>query len=298
MSDAGYKAFLELGFTERKNGNFISFQEEHIELDICSYSFIRGVDVRGKIETDLRGGNISFVLSKLPSLMFLDWCTTPNKYYSGYIHIKDLYGEPKERVFFEDATCVNMKITYMNEGTSYVMIQGLLQAELIQLPGSRALYNNWCNKNDRNSSRVGVKEAKSVLGDRILLNTDVSLSAGMLLGNTLYPLQSFEMEFTQEIDHKGEPQSSVLGGVATVALYSLPDESLNQWLRSNDERDGRFLFGDEQVGYPLSMNFKKACCSGYFVEVRNFTDDNITARLNIVPKSIDFGNGVSFKVSY
>lgn len=64
MSDTGYKAFLELGFTERKNGNFISFQEEHIELDICSYSFIRGVDERGKIETGLRGGNISFVMSK------------------------------------------------------------------------------------------------------------------------------------------------------------------------------------------------------------------------------------------
>ena len=298
MSDVGYKVFLELGFTDRQSGNFISFQEDHIELDACSYSLIRGVDERGKVQTDLRGGNISFVLSGLPSLTLWAWCINPDKHYSGYIHIKDLNGEPKERVFFEDAACVNMKISYINDGTSYVMVQGLLQAVLIQLPGTKALYNYWNNESVRDSSRVETKGTRGTLINRISLNPDVSLSVNMLLGKNIYPLRSFEIEFSQEIDHKGEPQSSVLGGIASIALYSLPDETLNRWLRSGDEQDGRFLFGDELVGYPLTMDFKNACCSGYFVEIQTFSEDNITAKLNVISKSIDFGNGVQFKVPY
>lgn len=298
MSEVGYRTFLELGFTERQNGNFVSFGDPPIELDACSYSLIRSVDARGKIQTDLRGGNISFVFSGLPSLAFLDWCTGSNKYYSGYIHIRDLNGEPKERIFFEDAACVNMKMSYMDDGTSYVTVEGLLQAVLIQLHGARALYNNWNNEGFRDSSRIETGDAKQNLIDRIVLNPDVSLNASMILGTTAYPLRSFEMEFSQEVDHKGEPQSEVSGGMAGISLYSLPDEDLNRWLRSGEGRHGRFLFGNDLAGYPLTMDFKNACCLGYFVEIQNYSEDSIAARLNIISQSIDFGSGIRFRAPY
>lgn len=298
MSDIGYRTFLELGFTDQKKGNFVSFGDALIELDVCGYSFIRSIDERGKIQTDLRGGNISFAFSGLPSLAFLDWCTNSNKYYSGYIHIKDLHGEPKERIFFEDAACVNMKISYINDGTSYVMVQGLLQAVLIQLQGAKPLYNYWNNENMRNSSRISTKDAKQALINRIVLNPDVSLNVSMILGKDVYPLRSFEIEFNQDVDYKGEPQSEVSGGIASVALYSLPDENLNKWLRNGEGENVRFLFGDDLVGYPLSMDFKNACCLGYFVEVQNYSEDSINAKLNIIPQSIDFGNGIQFKAPY
>lgn len=298
MSDIGYRAFLELGFIERKNGKFVSFGGDLIELDVCSYSLIRSIDERGKIQTNLRGGNISFVFSGLPSLTFLDWCTNPNKYYSGCIHIKALNDEPKERIFFEDAACVNMKISYINDGTSYVMVQGLLQAVSIQLQGARALYNNWNNESVRDSSPVETKNAKQSLINRIALNPNVSLNVSMILGNTVYPLRSFEIEFNQEVDYKGEPQSNVSGGIASIALYSLPDENLNRWLRSGEGQNGRFLFGDDLVGYPLTMDLKNACCLGYFVEIQNCSEDSIIAKLNVIPESIDFGMGIQFKVPY
>lgn len=178
-----------------------------------------------------------------------------------------------------------------------MLVEGVLQAETIQLEGARVLYNGWNNEKERNSSRISINQVNEQITD-VLLNSEASISVSMLIGATTYPLQHFEIEFIQEIDHKGEPQSSVKGGIATVGLYTLPDVQLNGWIRNNTELSGRFLFGDKLMGYPLSIEFKQAGCLGCFVEINNQDANSVTARLSIVPKQLDFGNDIRFKVPY
>lgn len=58
MKQVGYKPFLELGYSDPKSGNFISFKEPYIELESVSYALMRSIDARGKIASDLHGGNL------------------------------------------------------------------------------------------------------------------------------------------------------------------------------------------------------------------------------------------------
>ena len=315
MADIGYRAHLDLGYTN-SDGNFTSFNESLIELSSCTYALIRGADERGKPQTDLIGGNITFTVSKLPSLTFIDWGTSPNKCYSGKIKILDLKDQTKESLSFENAVCVNFKMTYIHSGVSYTTVQITLQSEVIELQGARPLDNHWLNEKDRNSSRVeteadikneeseegkdekGKKEAKARAAINALLNSDASISAFMELGSMNYKLQGFEIEFTQLIDHKGQPQTAVMGGVATIEIDDTPCEGLNIWTRNNNALDGVFKFGDPQVGYPLSMRFKGATCIGYIVNLQTYSESSATSRLNIATKEINFDKGVRFKVPY
>lgn len=300
MSEAGYRSFLELGYTDKKDGKFISFNEKEIELDVCSNSFIREIDERGKIQSDLRGGNISFVISRLPPEILLEWVVNSNKYFSGYIHIRDTHGNPKDRVFFENAAFINIKLTYVNEGSAYFSVQGLLQAETMQLPGAKMLMNHWTKIDLRDSTHISKAKEKAQEQIGNILNREASIGASMLLKESgiTYELQSFQMEFGQNVDHKGEPMSSVRGGIATVGFYSLPDHQINKWLMGREEIDLRILFGDKLVGYELAIELKKSRCIGYFTEINTYSEENVTARINIAPLSVSFGDNCTFKVPY
>lgn len=289
MNDAGYKSKIELGKLDPE-GNFVSFKDPWIEMDVCSYSLFRSMDIFGKIQTDLKGGNISFILSRIPPQTILGWAISENKFFSGIIHIEDLHDQPRDRIQFEDAACINLKLNYIQEGGSYFTSEVTLQSENIRLPGTSWIMNYWNNAELRNRNRI---EGRQEIIER--LNSEISIKGFLFMNNQKYELQSFEMEFSQEIDHKGEPQSRVFGGVANISLYMLPTPEINRWLKNNMAFDGRFVFGDDLVGYELSIDLKQARCIGYHVSIDTFSGEGVTARLCLVAESLSFGNNIVYK---
>lgn len=286
MAEYGYRAKLEL-LQMNSNGDCSSFGEPLIELDMCSFSMACNVGPQGKIATDIRGGNISFMISRIPNNLFLSWAMESNRYLSGILHIVDFNDNPITKIMFETAACINLKITYMNEGTGYMVMEGILQAENLQLPGCDWLMNRWNNVESlslgstwASDYRRGQKEWQHEP------NPNASLTASMVLGKYTYELQSFEMEFGQEVDHKGEPQSEVHGGFLKIGLYHLPDEQFNCWLMKRENLDGKILFGDEMIGYELNIGFKQARCAAYQVNIGYQAEKDAIANLAIVPDTL------------
>lgn len=260
------KPFLQLGHVSNE-GEYTPLAMPEMELDVCNYVFTRGVDNQGKIGTDLKGGNISFVSTKMPTIGLLEWGTSSQKYFSGYINFRGEDNKAVRRLYFENAACVNFKISYEYEGQGYFMIQANLQAEILVLEGAKPYRNSWKNHlyMDKIYNRVSeMTQAASDLA-KVFQNREVAISASMTLNDANYELRSFEMEFMQEVDSTfGEPKTSSRGGFALVSLFQLPDENINSWLVSPDRAKGEFRFGHEQFGYPLKIGFADAQCAGCF----------------------------------
>lgn len=295
MQSSEIKAFLQLG-QMTDNGEFQPYGMKETELDVCSFAFIRGMNGLGKIGTDLRGGNISFVSTKIPSAGILEWGVKSSKYYSGCISFRDAVGKSQSRLFFQNAACVNLKISYENEGVGYLMAQGALQAEILTLDGTSPYENRWKNHADMDTSYNASSDAVNAAADffGVVLNSEASLGAKMTLGGREYELRSFEMEFAQELEPvNGEPQTSVRGGLASISLFEMPTEHLNKWLTGADGVDGMFRFGDERFGYPLKISFTEARCAGFFAQCMNNSSQNVITRLNIAPRTLSL-NGIDY----
>jgi len=297
MASSEIKTFLQLGSMSDK-GEFVPFGINEIELEVCSYAFIRELDGLTKIGTDLRGGNISFVSTKIPAAGILEWGVKANKYYSGCIHFRDASGKAESRLYFENAACVSLKIVYENEGQSYMMVQGALQAEILTLDGAgRRFRNIWTNHPYMDTSYNASSEATAAAADfmGVILNPEASLTAEMTLNGKDYELRSFEMEFSQEFSSRnGEPQSTVRGGIASISLFQLPDGNINNWLVGSDEASGEFRFGAKTFGYPLKITFSRARCAGLFAQCMNNSTQNKITRMNIAAMTMSL-NGVPYK---
>jgi hypothetical protein len=132
------RAYLEIGVVNDFESSF-TLNLNGIELDAWSYALFRNVDERGKLSNDLRGGNISFFVTGIPKILFLDWMLTSNKYLSGRIVLKNVNNEFQDDIKFYNAACINLKIKYMNEGSAYMSVEGTLHAEKLFLAKERYL---------------------------------------------------------------------------------------------------------------------------------------------------------------
>lgn len=111
-------------------------------------------------------------------------------------------------------------------------------------------------------------------------------------------LRSFEMEFTRSVNYNGQPQHEVKGGIATLSLYCYPSREINQWIRNTDRKGGYFRFGSKDNACNLRIKYTEAICIGSYIGTDNFSQDHITTRINLLPKTLDFENGITFEVPY
>ncbi|NDV67911.1 type VI secretion system tube protein TssD [Dysgonomonas sp. 25] len=97
---------------------------------------------------------------------------------------------------------------------------------------------------------------------------DQSIEAYLYLGETAikYELYSFETDFEQEIDHKGQPQREVKGGLLSLVLQQASDELINRWMFQRDIfLDGyiSFSLSSFSANDPMRIIFKEARCILY-----------------------------------
>ena len=302
MAEYGYKAFLELGSLNEQQ-EYYSITSIPLELDAWSYTFIRNIDNRGKIETGLKGGNITFFISGIPRIMFWEWAMETCKYLSGYIIVKNTENDTIRRLYFQDAGCISMKVRYINEGKSYMSVEIVLQAEKLYFEcASKPLDNRWPEDalyKSKTLSASSIKDLEDIIklfSGRSAVTGIVPLDGIFEMEGHSYEMATFEISFLQDT-YKGRPNAEVKGGIATVGLFQLPDEFMNNWMINVDRKSGIFRFGSEEEGYGLKINYTEALCMGCHSGTDNYSDTNCVFRFNLLPQTLEIKD-ITFNTPY
>jgi len=109
-----------------------------------------------------------------------------------------------------------------------------------------------------------------------------------------YIVEEFDLEFKQDVNIKGKPDSLPYGGQITVTISDIPDESVNAWMmNSYQKQEGEFRFfmneGLIREGALLQIQFKDAYCVDY-QKVLNPSGAGVLTTLVISPYYLRMGN--------
>lgn len=109
-----------------------------------------------------------------------------------------------------------------------------------------------------------------------------------------YILEEFDLDFKQDVDHKGNPDSSVYGGTITLTISDIPDDNINWWMMdAYTKHDGEFRFlmndGSIKEGALLQIQFKDAYCLSYQKSISP-EGAGVLTTLTISPRYLRIGN--------
>lgn len=136
-----HKSYLKIG--DFLGTDFLSLTQGGHELTDCEYSFEQGIDNSGKAATDVFGGTIAATIPTLPSQEIIDWAMKSRQYHNGAIVILDAHNDPIQKIKFENAACIKMKINYTLQGESYITTDIIIQAEWMVFDNGLEHNNFW-----------------------------------------------------------------------------------------------------------------------------------------------------------
>lgn len=120
---------------------------------------------------------------------------------------------------------------------------------------------------------------------------DSKIDAKFVFENKQYEIEQFKINFTQGIDHKGQPQHEVSGGQIYIVLTQSVPDALYDWAkRDNKPKDGKILFQTEASGTVLEIAFFKANCVRFERNINCFS--GTTTSLLIAPEKV-LMNGIA-----
>ena len=104
-------------------------------------------------------------------------------------------------------------------------------------------------------------------------------------------MSQFNINFSQAVDHKGQPQDETRGGRMLVGLTQTLPDSLYRWAMTSTPKDGTIEFRSKRENAPLRVKFKGAYCVDFnrIIALKG----GVQSVLKISPDEILI-NGVSF----
>lgn len=114
----------------------------------------------------------------------------------------------------------------------------------------------------------GIVDKNNIIGKakNILFPTDSAIDGHLYIGTKQYEIQSFDTEFQQGVDYKGQPQQEVKGGLLAVTLSQPADDLLNTWMFQPETfHDGIISFApiSKTASAVIKIIFKKGRCVSY-----------------------------------
>lgn len=110
---------------------------------------------------------------------------------------------------------------------------------------------------------------------------DATIEVNLYIGEKKYEVESFETEFQQGIDYKGQPQHEVKGGLLSITLKGISDEIINRWMFGTGVAyDGSIVFeSSSRISTPpIIIVFEKGKC----ISFEKIMGINIGSQLNLV----------------
>lgn len=137
----GHRTFLMIGDTSA--ADIISLIKGGPEVIDCNFDFHQNVDNKGKATTRTQSGTLNLTISQLPPQNIIEWALNSRKYTDGVVVVLDAENIPLEKIFFKNATCVNMEINYTQKGESYASTKLIIQAERLTVGDGINFDNEW-----------------------------------------------------------------------------------------------------------------------------------------------------------
>ena len=111
------------------------------------------------------------------------------------------------------------------------------------------------------------------------------ITACLIVEETKYEVESFNIDFMQPSDHKGQPQQEVKGGQLRITIPQIADDILYGWAkRPTMLKDGRVVFQTDLGATVLSVDFTRAYCVTLNRDI-NITSGTSTF-LTIAPETV------------
>lgn len=120
---------------------------------------------------------------------------------------------------------------------------------------------------------------------------DSDLTACFILDGQEYEMSHFDINFAQSIDHKGQPQDEVRGGIMSITLSQTLPENIYRWGMTSIPKNGFVIFKSKTTNPPLKINFINAYCIRFSRNISN--KGGLESQLVISPDEIVI-NGISF----
>lgn len=136
-----HQCFFKLG--EISGLDFSSLIKGGFELSNCKFAFSQDIDDTGKACTEVVGGTISMTLPQLPPDVITQWALNPRQYKDGAIITLGHDETPQEKIFFENASCIDFSLEYTEAGDAYMQTQITIQAEFLTFDTGITFSNNW-----------------------------------------------------------------------------------------------------------------------------------------------------------
>lgn len=123
------------------------------------------------------------------------------------------------------------------------------------------------------------------------LQVDSDLTAWFILNGQEYEMSRFDINFAQSVDHKGQPQDEVRGGIMSITLSQTLPENIYRWGMTSIPKNGSVIFKSKTTNPPLKINFINAYCIRFNRSIAN--EGGLESQLVISPDEMLI-NGISF----
>lgn len=120
---------------------------------------------------------------------------------------------------------------------------------------------------------------------------DSDLTAWFILDGQEYEMSQFNISFGQSVDHKGQPQDEIRGGIMSIVLSQTLPENIYRWGMTSIPQNGSVIFKSKTANSPLKINFINAYCIRFNRSVAS--EGGLETQLVISPDEI-FINEISF----
>lgn len=137
----GFRSFLMIGDTGA--ADIVSLVQGGPEVIDCNFNFHQDTDDKGKATTRTQSGSLNITISQLPPQNIIEWALNPRKYSDGVVIMLDAENIPLEKIFFFNATCINLELNYTQKGQSYASTKLIVQAEKLVVGGGIDFNNDW-----------------------------------------------------------------------------------------------------------------------------------------------------------
>ena len=135
----GYTVFLKIG--NLAASSLVDMYKDSYQLIGCEFGFAQGIDIKGQAQTEVKGGTFYVTYPHLPNRDMIQWMLDARKYQNGASWSMTT-SSTLEKILFEKATCVDMEISYIRQGKSYIATKLTVQAQKLTF-GSEEFENQW-----------------------------------------------------------------------------------------------------------------------------------------------------------